>query len=390
MVDAILLLAALVGHVLIWIGVLNRSHGTAMPRWMIDAITLACFALIGLIPLGFAAWFARVGWTVVDRNDWSAHPLPLAYLGISCLAAAFGIGIWARRVMIRPPSILRWQRRRSLKLDKPAAHQVAEGHLHHFLVHLPGNEMLDLDLNERAFELAHLPPALAGFSIVHLSDLHFTGKIGKAYFRDVIAMSNLLEPDLVALTGDLVDTNSCIDWIPELLGELKGRYGSYFILGNHDLEVDVRRLRQTLTASGLVDLGGRWKEVPVGDSSIVLAGNELPWLPPAADMETAPPPAAEGGPLRFLLSHSPDQISWAQFHQFDLMLAGHTHGGQIRFPLIGALLTPSLAGVKYASGLFYASPTVMHVSRGVSGLFPVRMNCPPEMAKLILHGPPEH
>jgi predicted MPP superfamily phosphohydrolase len=72
-----------------------------------------------------------------------------------------------------------------------------------------------------------------------------------------------------------------------------------------------------------------------------------------------------------------------------LLLAGHTHGGQIRFPLIGPILAPSRVGVKYDSGVFYAPPTIMHVTRGVSGELPVRLNCPPEMAHLALHAVPE-
>ncbi len=148
--------------------------------------------------------------------------------------------------------------------------------------------------------------------------------------------------------------------------------------------VDGDRLRGVLRDQGLVDLGGRWIEVEVRGRPIVLAGNELPWLAPAADMTRCPKRDADGGPLRIVLSHSPDQISWAQAQDADLLLAGHTHGGQIRLPLIGPILAPSRVGVKYASGVFYAAPTIMHVTRGVSGELPIRLNCPPEMAHLIL------
>jgi hypothetical protein len=132
-----------------------------------------------------------------------------------------------------------------------------------------------------------------------------------------------------------------------------------------------------------------------------LAGNELPWFgPPPA--RTADPDAAETSPrsaddsreavdsddarsaFRILLSHSPDQIDWAREHRFDLMLAGHTHGGQIRFPLVGAVVCPSRWGVKYASGVYHEPPTVLHVTRGISGLHPIRLNCRPELTRLIL------
>jgi predicted MPP superfamily phosphohydrolase len=101
-------------------------------------------------------------------------------------------------------------------------------------------------------------------------------------------------------------------------------------------------------------------------------------------MEHLPTARADGPLLRVLLAHAPDQIDWAQRHQFDLMLAGHTHGGQIRLPLLGAIVAPSRLGTKFSAGTFYMEPTVMHVSRGVSGLTPLRWNCPPEITRLVL------
>jgi hypothetical protein len=147
---------------------------------------------------------------------------------------------------------------------------------------------------------------------------------------------------------------------------------------------DVPGLRRTIADCGWVDLGSRVEVVAIDGRKILLAGNERPWFGTAPDV---PPRArdADGAPiLRILLSHSPDQIRWARQQNFDLMLAGHTHGGQIQLPVIGPMVSPSLFGVKYASGVFYESPTLVHVSRGVSGLDPIRINCLPEVTKLIL------
>jgi hypothetical protein len=223
--------------------------------------------------------------------------------------------------------------------------------------------------------------------IAHLSDLHFSGRIGKAYFQEVVRLANELQPDLVAITGDLIDKNDCIDWIPETLGRLQACYGVYFVLGNHDLWIDHRRLRRTLTDCGLIDVGGRWLPIRVRDESIILAGNELPWFSPAADLATVPRQSTDGRPLRVALCHSPDQFQWCRAGDVDLMLAGHNHGGQIRIPLVGPIFAPSRWGVKYASGTFHSPPTVMHVSRGISGKTPLRMNCPPELGCLVLHAP---
>ena len=116
----------------------------------------------------------------------------------------------------------------------------------------------------------------------------------------------------------------------------------------------------------------------------MLAGNERPWF---GELPEVPRRTCDedGTPiLRILLSHSPDQIPWARQQKFDLMFAGHTHGGQIRFPILGPIVAPSHFGVKYASGVFHESPTLLHVSRGVSGLDPIRINCLPEVTKITL------
>jgi predicted MPP superfamily phosphohydrolase len=260
-------------------------------------------------------------------------------------------------------------------------------HDHHFLAHLPGNEVLDLDVVQRALEIERLTAPLDGLRIAHLSDLHYSGRIGKAYFREVVRLCNEFAPEIVAITGDLIDKNDCIDWIPETLGRLESRFGVYFVLGNHDLWIDYERLRRTLADCGLTDVGGRWLETRVRGEPVIFAGNELPWFSPSADLATAPQQTALGRPLRVALCHSPDQLSWSRAGDVDLMLAGHTHGGQVRFPLIGAIVAPSWWGVKHACGTFHAPPTVMHVSRGISAKTPLRMNCPPELGCLVLHAP---
>jgi predicted MPP superfamily phosphohydrolase len=257
---------------------------------------------------------------------------------------------------------------------------------HHFLAHLPGNQILDLDLSEWTLELPRLPADLDRLSLVHLADLHFSGRIGKSYFLEVVRLANELRPDLACVTGDLIDNPDCADWLAEILGRLEARFGVYFVLGNHDLEIGGAMIRRELTAARLIDLGSRWIEIPVRSQRVILAGNEVPWFPPAPDLSRAPPPPPDG-PLRIALAHSPDQLAWAQSAGVDLLLAGHTHGGQIRLPLVGPIFAPSRWGVEYASGLFYAAPTTMLVSRGVSAQFPVRLGCPPEMAHLVLRSP---
>jgi hypothetical protein len=252
---------------------------------------------------------------------------------------------------------------------------------------LPGNEVLKLSIQHKALELPRLAPEHDGLRIAHLSDLHICGRIERAYFEEVVARTNDWRPDIIAITGDLLDRNHCFEWGVETLAALSATYGVYFVFGNHDLLVDHRRLKDLLTGAGLQYLGGAWQQIDFGGRPLVLAGNELPWFPPAADVASLPPRDAAGQPVRILLAHAPDQLGWAVAADFDLMLAGHTHGGQIRFPFIGAVASPSRHGTRYAAGTFAQHGLLMHVSRGTASLAPLRWNCPPELALLELRRP---
>jgi predicted MPP superfamily phosphohydrolase len=231
--------------------------------------------------------------------------------------------------------------------------------------------------------LRNLPPALDGLTIAHLSDLHMTGKVGREFYDAIVDETNALAPDLIAITGDILEKTKCLPWIEPTLGRLKARHGKFFIIGNHEMRLpDVAPLRQALTDVGFIDLGSRAVIHRVRDTDILLAGNELPWF---GDYPSLPEPRTPNPePLRVLLSHTPDQLPWAKSTGFDLMLAGHNHGGQIRLPYLGALIVPSRYGFRYAGGLYCEPPTTLHVSRGLCGIHPIRLNCRPELALLVL------
>jgi hypothetical protein len=97
------------------------------------------------------------------------------------------------------------------------------------------------------------------------------------------------------------------------------------------------------------------------------------------DLGLVPPEA-----FRLLLSHTPDNITWARRHRVNLMLSGHNHGGQVRLPGFGPVYSPSQYGCHYASGVFWEQPTLLYVSRGISGKHPLRWNCLPELTRLVL------
>ena len=383
----LLVLLTLVGHVCIWVALVNRVHATAMHYRMCKLILLSGAVCTLLIPAWYIWRYPPHAMPFANREAWTDPWRFDVLYGVACWTmAAIGILDWFRRhVLGRSPEVLRSHRSRVLKVPQYRQNRAPEDHDHHFLARLPRNEILHLDIAERGLIVHRLAAQLDRLSIVHISDLHFTGRVGKAYFQEVARICNEFDPDLVAITGDLVDNPRHIEWIPDTFGALRAQYGVYFVLGNHDLRCDLSRLRRTMVDCGLEYLGGRWLEIEVRGQRIILAGNELPWISPPADLSQVPARQADGEQLRIALSHSPDQIEWAQSNDVDLLLAGHLHGGQIRVPIIGPILSPSRHGVEYSSGVFLAPPTVMHVSRGISGEVPIRMNCPPEVTKLVLH-----
>lgn len=383
---ALLLVAvALVGHLVLCTALFSTVHATRWSRRTIQIFSVPAQLATFVVPIGIALWAAFFSRDTLYQGGWNWLLSPLGYLPICWITAMVAVAVWSYRALFEH------NRHIGVRIQTSVVRMpltVTGDFLTGALARLPGNQILELHVHEKTLAIPRLPRALDGLSIVQVSDMHFTGQLKREFFEGVCAAANDLTPDLVAVTGDLVDNPDCISWIPDTLGILEGRYGAYFILGNHDLRVrDIPLLRGTLGKCGLVDLSGRWVTRDIRGEPVVLAGNELPWFAPAADLASCPAEIDGRRPLRIVLSHSPDQIDWARAHDVDLMLAGHTHGGQIRLPLIGAVVSPSRRAVHKIAGVFFESPTCLHISRGVSGTRPLRTLCAPELTKLILTCP---
>lgn len=251
------------------------------------------------------------------------------------------------------------------------------------LTRLPKNEVFQIDVTEKELAVPGLPSEWDGLSIVQLSDVHFSGAITREYFEEVTNLAAELKPDMFVFTGDLVDNQELTSWLPSTFGRLNARLGRFFVLGNHDWYLQPELTRQAFHDIGWTSVAGECVTLEYEGRKLAIGGSEKPWMGENPDFEEAPEEA-----FRLLLSHTPDNIAWAKENDVDLMLAGHNHGGQISFPGVGPILAPSKYGCRYAAGQFVEGSTVLHVSRGISGLQPVRFGCPPELTKLTLrsHG----
>jgi predicted MPP superfamily phosphohydrolase len=233
------------------------------------------------------------------------------------------------------------------------------------------------------------PAELDGLRVVALSDLHAgSPHVDLAKLARVAALANEQRPDLVVLLGDYVIHGvvggSFIT--PEAaareLKALRARIGVYAVLGNHDHWLGAAQVRQAFAAAGIPVIDD--EAVSVGDE-----GREL-WLLGIRDVWSGWPdvPALmrkvpEGRPL-LALTHNPDIFPFLP-PAVDLLLAGHTHGGQVSLPLLGAPLVPSSFGQRYARGSVVEDGRHLFVTPGIgTSILPVRFRVPPEVSLVIL------
>jgi predicted MPP superfamily phosphohydrolase len=240
------------------------------------------------------------------------------------------------------------------------------------------------ELSEVPIRLPKLPKQLDGFTIVHLSDLHISSVIRRNFIEEVVRRCNQLKPDLVAITGDLVDGE--VDQLAHAVAALRGlqsRYGTYFVTGNHDYYSGVRPWTSAISAMGIQVLRNRRLEIGDAGASFDLVGVD-DWSARingrgGYDLERA---IAGRDPDRasVLLAHEPANFDQAVERGMGLQLSGHTHGGQL-FPLTALV---AMRWSRYA-GLYRQGPGQLYVSRGV-GFWgpPMRVGSPPEIVKLTL------
>jgi uncharacterized protein len=387
LLDTLFTLVAFLGHFSLCVWLFNRLHALPWRRFYIKWIgrailgwgagILAVYGLRGAV-LGVCVWN---GAAPSDAEiPWLVYP---ALCSVVTIAA---IPKWlVPKLFARVPAELVSNDTTLHDLAKELGQPpIGSGETSLFFK-IPGNQIFQLAVQKKTLRLPKLPRELEGLTIAHLSDLHMTGKHSREFYDAIVDHTNRLEPDLVVITGDIAEKVMCLDWIVPVLSRLQARDGKYFILGNHEMKLsDVGLLRQLMEEAGFIDLGSRAMRVPLRGIEILVAGSEVPWFGTSPSLTSVSGQAGSLPHFRLLLSHSPDQLLWAQANNFDLMLAGHTHGGQIRIPFIGALISPSKFGCRYAGGLYYEPPTLLHVSRGLCGDHPIRLNCPPELPLLTL------
>lgn len=371
------------GHTELVVAALNRIYGLRVPGWVLQVTRRLHDVAILLFPIVLIWGVGLRGPRLLAGGSWSDLPTAwMVYFGL-CLAGFAGLCASAARWWLwRPAECQRSNHSQIVDLaERLGSPLIGKGPLR-LMARLPGNGIFKVEVAEKTFVLPGLPREWDGLSIAHVSDLHFIGTLDRPFFEEVIVEAAALQADIAVFTGDLLDDMRLLEWLPETLGRLDAPLGRYFILGNHDWKLQPDRIRRAVSDVGWTDVAGRVVCRDHNGYALAIGGDELPWMGEHPDFSAAPEDA-----FRLLLSHSPDNLEWARKQSVRLMLSGHNHGGQVVLPVFGPVYSPSRYGVRYAGGSFWSEPTLLYVSRGVSGKHPLRINCLPEVTKLVLRSP---
>ena len=238
-----------------------------------------------------------------------------------------------------------------------------------------------------------LPVPFDGVTVAFLSDTHHGPFVPVSYLEAVARMTNALRPDVVALGGDYVQRRRPLypqgsqrhriaPGIAALAG-LRAPLGRFAVLGNHDHKVSAMLTRRALAENGFVELTNTGVFLERNGARLYLCGVD--------DLRTGKPNLRHAlsqcgqDDACLLLSHNPDFVEHLRDPRVDLVLSGHTHGGQVAFPLLGAPFTASRYGQKYRAGLVQGPSARVYVSRGVGTIgLPIRWGAPPEITLLTL------
>lgn len=242
-----------------------------------------------------------------------------------------------------------------------------------------------LQFNSYDIQIPRWPKEFNGFTLALLTDLHYKFFLSLADVRDILREVERLKPDLVAVTGDIVDGTADERAMLEIWSELEKlgqRLSLAIVFGNHDHWACGISLIESLTREE-ISLRHKTKRLERGGVGITIAGDGDLW-----EDSTGIDRLLKGVPQnepRIVLAHNPDAADRPSIEPVDLMLCGHTHGGQIDFPFLGPPFL-SVENRKYCHGFVEGPNYPVFISRGIgSAILPMRLNCPPEVALLTIY-----
>lgn len=250
-----------------------------------------------------------------------------------------------------------------------------------------------LERNQFDLPIPDLAAPLEGLKCAHLTDFHGGPQLPERYLHEVVERTLAEAPDLITLTGDYIHKGyKHIDAVTHILGRLKAPLGVFAVLGNHDYSVrnalGLRRYRglhqavhDSLAQQGITVLRNQSAHLTHKEASLVVAGVDDLW-----SGECNPQAALAGlcpQTPRIVLAHNPQTIERLEGHRCDLLLSGHTHGGQVNWPGVGRVFLGK-QGRRFAAGWYHHGVTPVYVNKGVGFGWRFRFKVRPEVAYFVL------
>jgi len=236
-------------------------------------------------------------------------------------------------------------------------------------------------------------PLTAPIKVLHLSDFHLSDVVPLSLIERAVAMGLAENPQLICFTGDLVTGKDLKnEQYTSVLKRLSAHAPCYAVPGNHDGGLwtkqvggfsTLKPVAELLDASGITLLHNSSAEIEVSGQRLLVVGLGDIWSGDADSVKAFQDISADADIPRILLSHNPDSKSEVADYDWDLMLCGHTHGGQLRIPGLGAPFAP-VRDPRYVEGLNEWKGRLIYTTRGVGNLYGIRINCPPEVSVLTL------
>ncbi len=219
--------------------------------------------------------------------------------------------------------------------------------------------------------------------IVQISDIHYSGIVSIKKIQKAIKLVNTIEADVIVLTGDYITyDDSYFSELTEELSNLNAQYGIYAIWGNHDYCGNMEEMSSKFDEIGINMLVNENRYISIDDCGFWLIG-----VGSCYENDVDLQKAMDGIPkqdMKILLCHEPDFVDNLSEAQIFLQISGHSHGGQVRLPLYGAIKLPPL-GEKYPIGLYKINETYLYTNRGLGETdYKVRFNCEPEITLITL------
>jgi predicted MPP superfamily phosphohydrolase len=248
-------------------------------------------------------------------------------------------------------------------------------------------ERLNFQVREVDVPVGGLPPDLEGLRILQLSDIHLSAFLSERELERVIDSANELKANLAVVTGDLISSRGDpLDACIRQVARLKSDSGIWGCLGNHERYARVENYTTAAAArAGVRFLRSQTAPLRFGSAVLNLAGVDYqPWSSTRTYL-TGKGKLIAPGAVNVLLSHNPDVFPVAVHQGYNLLLAGHTHGGQISVEILDQSINPARFFTPYIYGLYRSGAASAYVTRGIGTIgIPVRLGAPPEISLLRL------